>query len=748
MNRVNSFVKQLREYFDSLTEALDELVEDFAKGIKIPENFYTVISAFGEKINILSYNKIYAISGVDKSAEGIAKRIKFLNKIQNLEAAAKYLIHNNPHLKSAKKLTDTIKSLKQFIENAPMSFKSQKFYEKKGGDLSSVIKGVTEGIKKTIATVGNTAKIVADSADSLMKMGGIDLIDTITNGNTNGIITKMPAVVHKLMFLYRRQQMTSRFKNLYADAVKTYSSYENTHGKNIADLKERLNQEFGNSKWEIKKVLDGDEYHRHLIFQGGLVGRVRKNFWRAKPEVQKLIIQAKYDCLMGIIKTAEALDLYYQNFVLETLKDPESIKPIILELETDIYEINYNGRTANNFNVAQNNKMNGPNYQVQNTDDMEEQDIIDRYNRIKKITESTRIPSLISIFTKIASITGNGNLFEKTFVSPDEIYESIVKYLAFKDYLYQTASNNHRPRQFRIRRSGAINFMHNRFKTKFAGVNFDYIVLDIITSMLGNIIAAVDLYNVMNKNTPFSVGYIISPGRLIIGANEEEEEDEEDEYSGEEVSGSGSLDIEKTGSKEIVPSDEVFETYIRVPLLIKFYRYVIDTKEQRRLNRNVNRDIFSLKEGDERNNRVYAALAIDNGFTELYKACYGPVINMNDVKTIVEYCNALYNEYKKEDDPCFAIMNKIAEDVSSKLGLMYREKYEASKRNVVLTQHSDLMKVPKVKKEAPSDKYKVAELMFKETGDYSKFYKKAGQKIYRLYRDINKKIIDTIKKEV
>ncbi len=835
--RVNFFVKRLRERMNNLSDGIRELIIDFAKGVKIPGNFYEVISAFGNDLSILRYKTIYGLIGISKKTGALSRSIKFLDNIRNLEAVSKFILQNNPHLRSAKNTYEAAKSVRVLCEETPVTFKLKKILPKnlvEGGDIfetiSNTAHAIKEGTKTVISKIGETAKNVATTADNLLtnKTGSGDYIDYLNDGNSEAISIPSAHIRDKLMFLYRRQQMLGRFKGLYQDALKTNTLYEKVNGENVSLLIEQINKDYGHGKWRIQRGYRGDNAGvTMLAFDGGLMGRIRACFRTAKPEVQEELIQAKYNCLINLVKSAEALDLYYQNFVLETLKNPEAIKPLLLEMQSALYAVNQtnpvvaaahrlkisNRAFRNKGVIAPGGPIGAPPVIIGNTNVPREVPLTEsylptRYSKIKRaIEESTYISQLITIFSKMAELTGNAHLFEKTFMTPVEIYENIVKYLAFKDILHKRKKSRpqNQPSAFHIKKGRNITFMHKIYKEKHGNTNFDYLLADMINSMYGHILVCVDLYNLMNKNSPFSIGYIHSPARIILGAKEDDssdESDETDENENNEVEEDGPSDYSKesedyeqiTGSKEIVPSNDVFETYIRVPLLIQFYKAIFDRKISKRkytetlpagaivgpggavalvippgavgiapglaprvlppgaivppggavahfaTETEKNETLFNMSTDSEDMHKIFANVALDDGFGALYKACYSTVISSRDVETIVEYCNILHNEYRKDDDPCFSVMNKIAEDVSSKIGLMNRKKFEHQMEDIVLTNNSDLMRVEKTRKDAPSDKFGIKEIVFKNSAKFDKYYRKTGQKLYRVFRDINRQI--------
>jgi hypothetical protein len=193
------------------------------------------------------------------------------------------------------------------------------------------------------------------------------------------------------------------------------------------------------------------------------------------------------------------------------------------------------------------------------------------------------------------------------------------------------------------------------YNDKVKGMDFNALRDLLITSMFGAICMTVDVYSMVNKRVESAYGLFDNTTRVILGS----------------------------GDVKINP--KLTEIYIRVPLLIRFYKqFVFDTQVDK---------------------QIRMELRLEGPMKRLYKYCTDEYVSGDKILKIVESCNNLYEMYKNTSDPCFSIMLHIAEDANSKLGYMiYEQNMDMEIPNQKLL-GSKLMLERGPKKTMPSDKY-------------------------------------------
>ena len=240
---------------------------------------------------------------------------------------------------------------------------------------------------------------------------------------------------------------------------------------------------------------------------------------------------AKYDkeSRVGLYKTVEAIDLYLMNFSDAIAKNPQAVNELEKMLQsTQIIAQWFVDKSGDNFVEAFN--LTAP---------ANEQS----YETCKKAVESISVlKNIMSMFIHIGEKFGSIKLQDKIHMSANTIYKNLVR------YIWTSAVNK-----------GAIpNFPADGFNVNINNnvlrdiVNIDndtdnnYFVM-CIKGVIAKILTVVGTYSIFKKPEQRQ-NMITNPVRLVLGGNDE--------------------------TPKVI--DDAIELYIRLPLLVEFYKVIFD----------------------------------------------------------------------------------------------------------------------------------------------------------------------------
>jgi hypothetical protein len=204
----------------------------------------------------------------------------------------------------------------------------------------------------------------------------------------------------------------------------------------------------------------------------------------------------------------------------------------------------------------------------------------------------------------------------------------------------------------------------------------DELFMRAIKAMVAKVMTVSGLYNMLNYASPDD--HTMSATRFIVGGS------------------SGGVDSPaSTLGPSMVPQihDDAVELYIRLPLLVEFYR-----------------DIYSLtgkRLGDEKKDSLIVALVpeIDQTWSSLMRLSFdnigsGSVVSKNYASQMINEINVIYDRYKSRGSGNLVstVVNDFIADVNSRFGIMtrlesakYKEMMQANRRAFAGMRDDDIL---------------------------------------------------------
>ena len=445
------------------------------------------------------------------------------------------------------------------------------------------------------------------------------------------------------------------------------------------------------------------------------------------------IYKLQYEAKDGLYRSLEAIDLYLMNFTEQLSAHPEAVMDLNKMLEqTDIIAKWFTKKSVGNMidlldnhidkKLNNEDKFSSTDYGftlpplLQNAPLVQEQ-IKVAFERTKKCIDSIAVlKNIISMFIHLGDKYGNVNLAEKLHISPNMIYKHLVKYIWVSAFTmgYETGGGNrgdsnkdsvnkgsyepengdfasffnvlfttlvmpldtYKEVESRVlpilkaetaKATGGekvlIDLM-NRLRKDVFIIDDNYFILG-LKAMIGKIFTVVDTHTLLK--TPDTLAHIMrNPVRMIIGA----------------------------GNVDVIP--DAIELYIRLPLLVEFYKSIFeDGNLQYKNNANKDSEVEVIAYIPEIGT-VWSGI-IQCIFDES-KYIKDGIYSINNMKDIVNEVNKIYHSYKStpKDKLIRTVVLDLVSEINRRYGILKQkdiaEFYQIKKKyvkNVVDAQFED-----------------------------------------------------------
>lgn len=345
----------------------------------------------------------------------------------------------------------------------------------------------------------------------------MEVIDTYTSllsGLKKSKVTGGKGACKKASYSKVYQDLTSNSINLISGISNKLEFY----GK-VATIRENLD-------CVSKEHASYSNGYDQLLGQaiGEELTRINKEYVEAKAllesspdDEQDNLLALKYDkeARTGLYKTIEAIDLYLMNFSDAIAKNPKAVNELEKMLQsTQIIAQWFVSRSGDNFKELLESEFSTKE---------------GLYEATKKAFESISVlKNILSMFIHIGEKFGSVKLQDKIHMSANTIYKNLVKYTWVS----------------------AVNKADGKLKKVDYDITYEtddaYFIM-CIRSIIAKILTVVGTYSIFKKpEKPQNM--ITNPVRLILGGNDE--------------------------TPEII--DDAVELYIRLPLLVEFYKKIFD----------------------------------------------------------------------------------------------------------------------------------------------------------------------------
>lgn len=462
----------------------------------------------------------------------------------------------------------------------------------------------------------------------------IEVVDTYTNvlkGIKNATVaTGGKPICQKNKYKKEFQDLTSNSVNLIHGTANKLSFY----GK-VAVIRDNLSC--------ISK--EHDKYQEgYTKILGKAIGeeitRINKDYsekTEGEEDSDKLLtLQYNKDARVGLYKTVEAIDLYLMNFSDAIAKNPQAVHELEKMLQsTQIIAQWFVQKSGDNFKeLFENNDGTGKIYESQE----------DVFDACKKAFESISVlKNIISMFIHIGEKFGATKLQDKIHMSANTIYKNLVKYV-----WVSAVSKNEK----KLRNIDNVSMVSGQDDE---ATDDEYFVM-CIKSIVAKILTVVGTYSIFNKPESRQ-NMITNPVRLILGGNDDTP----------------------------TVNDDAIELYIRLPLLVEFYKNIFEDGNQSYKQ--------NLSEGDEKDIVAFIP-EMGSLWSGLIKIIFDKskfitkqdLYSVQNMKDIVREINKIYQHYAssgKEKVVREAFCGLIAE-INRRYGILKKcdvnEYYQLQKR--------------------------------------------------------------------
>lgn len=687
-----TFMNQINNKFKSLVVLIDLLTNKVGSEISYDDDLRDFIKMFlGFNENISNEKIFYSLINLDNTVAGKELRARFIDTLDKIVASSSKL-HNYAVFK----------------------------------DITSELKGFKDTIDTMSDTVLNLKKAEEEKRGSSDFMWTDKLVEQSFSMNN---IKLMKESIKRLAFYSKVATIKENLHRMNKEQKFYQEDYDKLLGKSIGLKLTELQKEY---------VENVDRLNDKTRGRGRLLEEWNSNEGKADPKkilprgLVETIYKLQYEAKDGLYRSLEAIDLYLMHFTEQLSAHPEAVMDLHKMLEqTDIIAKWFTKKSVTNMiDLLDNHIDKKINDDVLNTTDssgnpltfplppllqnnpLVQDNIKAAFERTKKCIDSIAVlKNIISMFIHLGEKYGNVNLTEKLHISPNMIYKHLVKYIwvsAFtmgyatgggdkgtpnKDTVnkglyesetgnfesffnvlfttivmpldtYKEVENRILPSLTSLTGDSKVQKLVERLKKDIFIIDDRYFILG-LKAMIGKIFTVVDTHTLLQ--TPDTLAHIMrNPVRMIIGA----------------------------GNVDVIP--EAIELYIRLPLLVEFYKSIFEDGNLQYKN-NVNKDseievIAYIPEIGT----VWSGL-IQCIFDES-KYIKDGIYSINNMKDIVHEVNKIYQSYKStpKDKLVRTVVLDLVSEINRRYGILKQkdiaEFYQIKKKyikNVVDAQFED-----------------------------------------------------------
>lgn len=686
------FMNQINNKFKSLVSLIDLLTTKVGSEISYDDDLKDFIKMFlGFNENISNEKIFYSLIQLDSTVAGKELRSRFVDNLDKI-------------IKSSSKLHNY------------SVFK----------DITHELKELQESIDTMSDTVVNLKKSEEEKRGSSDFMWTDKLLEQSFSMNNIKLIKES---IKRLAFYSKVATIKENLHRMNKEQKLYQEDYDKLLGKSIGLKLTELQKEYVEN---VDRLNDKTRGRGRLLEQHNQTNPAgsEKHLPRGLVET---IYKLQYEAKDGLYRSLEAIDLYLMNFTEQLSAHPEAVMDLNKMLEqTDIIAKWFTKKSVDNMLDLLNNHIDSK----VNTDDQIDKDMVLAFslpplvqnapimqNNIKMAFERTKkcidsiavLKNIISMFVHLGEKYGNVNLTDKLHISPNMIYKHLVKYIwvsaftmgyetgggdksvankdsvnkgyyepemgdfdSFFNILFTTIVmplDTYKAVEARVlpelernkadsKPNAQLLALATRLRKDIFIIDDRYFILG-LKAMIGKIFTVVDTHTLLQ--TPDTLAHIMrNPVRMIIGA----------------------------GNIDVIP--EAIELYIRLPLLVEFYKSIFEDGNLQYKN-NVNKDselevIAYIPEIGT----VWSGL-IQCIFDES-KYIKDGIYSINNMKDIVNEVNKIYNSYKStpKDKLVRTVVLDLVSEINRRYGILKQkdiaEFYQIKKKyikNVVDSQFED-----------------------------------------------------------
>jgi hypothetical protein len=392
-----NFMSQMNLCFTDIQKSIKAVSEKIGSEIEYNDNVQSFVKSFLSVNENINNEKIfYALLGLDNSISGKELKNRFMDNINEVIKSLNAL-NANKYFKEIQKQLVTLKENIDVYSDTILNIKKS---ETKQG--SSDVNVWTDKLVEPTVSL-NVIKLIKDSINMMNFYGNI-------------------------------AQLRSNLKRMNQEQKNYQKDYDVLLGKAIGVKLNELNREYVEA---TDRLNDPERGRGYLLKKWNESHTTDEQIPKGLVET---IYKLQYEAKEGLYKTLEAIDLYLMHFTDNITQNPDAVKDLNKMLEqTTIISKWYNNNTKANLDklfdenlIPQELKFellaNGGNFVMAGS--LVNNKIKSAYEQCKKSIESLAVlKNIISIFIHIGEKYGNQNLTDKLIMSPNVIYKNLVKYI-------------------------------------------------------------------------------------------------------------------------------------------------------------------------------------------------------------------------------------------------------------------------------------------------------------------------------
>jgi len=643
------FMYDVNQKYDEIKKSADVISSNIGHDIDYNENLTNFLDAYENLGELSNRNIYYSLIGMRRSsADKQAKQI-FLDNLT--------LISN------------TLTSLKT-------------------GKYGNYFRDIQNNINNLIVTIDTYTDMLEHSKTVVHTKSGGDDDDKIVNDlfeenkliNDSVLISSTNVVketVNKLKFYGNLIAMKQNLKASSTQFKLYKENYANLLGKTIGNKLTLLNDDYLQTIKAIEnKGPDGKTTK---------IGEALKSDDDKKAKV-KSFVKLQFEAREGLYKTIEAVDTYLMNFTENIVANPEEVNEIQKMLNSvQVITKWYSNQSGNDlvalFELFNSNTAQDPIDKILEGKPVETKDGLTGYgadiaaqmkdlhidiDHVEKILQKCKkslegvsvLKNLISTFTYVGDRFKNTSVKDSLFMSPNVIYKHLFKYLwisAFQVHFYdadnaanltELAMVVHKPLTVQLPRpagvvdtptivDGISENKHDIFQT-----DDEYFIL-LLKSMIAKIYTVVGTFSLQKDPTNIK-SLVQNKTRLILG-----------------------------GANNVQIIDEAMELYIRLPLLVEFYRGVFDDS-----NKTSRGELDNAKKSEE----IVAFLPeVGSVWSNLISIIFdkskhieNDIYTTNNLNSIISEINKIYKYYSSTKDSR-VVINGLINEINKRYGILKRK---------------------------------------------------------------------------
>ncbi len=634
-----SFMNQVNSKFKELVALIELLTSKVGSEIAYDEDLKDFISMFlGFNEDISNEKIFYSLINLDNTVAGQGLRARFLDTLDKIIASCKTL--NDYSL--FKDISKQLNSLKELVDTMSDTVINLKKEEEKKGSSDFMW----------------TDKLVEQS----FSMNNINLIKQS---------------IKKLAFYGKTVSIKENLHRMNKEQKLYQEDYDKLLGKSIGLKLTEIQKEYVEN---VDRLNDKTRGRGKMLEEHNAKASADKQLPRGLVET---IYKLQYEAKDGLYRSLEAIDLYLMYFTENLSANPEAIMDLNKMLEqTDIIAKWFTKKSVDNVIELLDNHIDAVGTPTSTTIEtavnlptivvnspLVQDKIKIAFERTKKCIDSIAIlKNIISMFIHLGEKYGNVNLTEKLNISPNMIYKHLVKYIwvsaftmgygtaggdrtkptgdtvpkshyepetgdfeSFFDIVFTTiilpldvfneVESAIKPKLENIIKNSTnatevndANTILNRIKKDIFMIDDKYFILG-IKAMIGKIFTVIDTNTLLSSPDKLA-NMMRNPVRMIIGASD----------------------------VQIIP--DAIELYIRLPLLVEFYKSIFEDGNQNYKNNSFKDNETEVIAFIPELGTVWSGL-IQCIFDES-KYIKDGIYSISNMKDIVREVNKIYNSYKSK----------------------------------------------------------------------------------------------------